>query len=65
MAFGQLNKWFEQCDIPQVQKRLYSDDDNQSNKEILTKKQIITIYIFLNLVSVKRQCTESVNIKEE
>jgi hypothetical protein len=65
MAFGQLNKWFEQCDIPQVQKRFYSDDDNQSNKEILTKKQIITIYISLNLVSVKRQCTESVNIKEE
>ncbi|CAF4216916.1 unnamed protein product, partial [Adineta steineri] len=50
MAFGQLNKWFEQCDIPQMmlsfQKRSYSDDDNESN-------------------SVKRQCTKSETIEEQ
>ncbi|CAF3838809.1 unnamed protein product [Rotaria sordida] len=49
MAFGQLNKWFEQYDIPKVmksfQKRSYTDHENQ--------------------VSVKRQCLESENIEEQ
>jgi len=61
MAFGQLNKWFEHCDISSVQKRSYSDDDNQSNE----KRMEIYFILFFCLVSVKRQCIKSENIDEQ
>ncbi|CAF4703518.1 unnamed protein product [Rotaria sp. Silwood1] len=49
MAFGQLNKWLKQYDIPKMmksfQKRSYSDDEDQ--------------------VAAKRPCLESENIEEQ
>jgi hypothetical protein len=41
LAFGQLNKWLEQYDISQVQKRSHSNDDNQSNEKNFNKLKFI------------------------
>ncbi len=44
MAFGQLHKWLEHCDIPPVQKRLYSDEEDPS-KQFEKKMTISFLFV--------------------